>query len=146
MRTSMKMVPKAPNHHICLPSISIFQFYQDNPKGLRIVSQGNPNSTVLWLCLAHEATSTYDQIQSREVLSFIILCIYEPIWGPSIIHSSRLEVWPWKVDQSSHLTKLKITEIQLLMCLSNEDDPKRKTFLKNDMNKFHVHKKSILDL
>ena len=65
VKESMTMVHKAPNHHICLPSISICQFDQDKPKGLRIVSQGNPNSTVHWLCLAHEATSTYDQIQSR---------------------------------------------------------------------------------
>ena len=32
------------------------------------------------------------------------------------------------------------------MCLSNKDDPKSKTILKNHMNNFHVHKKSILIL
>ena len=111
MKASMTMVHKVPNHHLCLPSISIFQFDQDNPKGLKIVSQGNPNFTVLWLCLAHEATSTYDQIKSRKVLSFTILCIYEPMWGSLIIHSLRLEVWPWKIDQSSHLTRLSTIEI-----------------------------------
>ena len=51
-----------------------------NQRGLRLVSQGNLNSTVHWLCLAHEATSTYDQIQSREFLSsfyaYMSLCEY----------------------------------------------------------------------
>ena len=110
VKASMKMVQKGLNHHICLPSISICQFDQDKPKSLRIVSQGNPNSTVHWLCLAHEATSTYDQIKSREVISLIILFIYELMWLSSIIHSSRFEVWPWEVDQSSHLTNLRSTE------------------------------------
>ena len=64
----------------------------------------------------------------------------------SIINSSRFEVWTWEVDQSSHLTKLRITETQLLICLSKEDDPKRKTVLNNHMNNFHVHQKFIWSL
>ena len=68
------------------------------------------------------------------------------MWVSSIIHSSRFEVWTWEVDQSSHLTKLRSTETQRLMCLSNENDPKRKYFLTNHMNNFHVHKKSIWNL
>ncbi|KAI5384954.1 hypothetical protein KIW84_071807 [Lathyrus oleraceus] len=65
MKASMKVVHKALIHHICLPSISVHHFDQSKLKDLRIVSQGNPNSTVHQLCLAHEATSTHDQIQSR---------------------------------------------------------------------------------
>ena len=63
------------------------------------------------------------------------------MWVSTIIHSSRFEVWPWEVDQPSHLTKLRITEIQLLMCLPNEYCPKIKNVLKNHINNFHVHKK-----
>ena len=110
MKTSMVMVPKALIHQICLPSTSMHHSDQSKTKCLRFVLQKNPNSSVHWLCLAHEATSTYDKIQSREVISFIILCIYEPMWVFSIIHSSSLEVWTWEVDQSIHLTILKSTE------------------------------------
>ena len=46
MKASMTMVPKAPIHQICLPSISIHHFDQSKSKGLRFVPQRNPNSYV----------------------------------------------------------------------------------------------------
>ena len=46
MIASMVMVPKALIHQIFLPSISIHHFDQSKSKGLRLVPQGNPNSSV----------------------------------------------------------------------------------------------------
>ncbi|KAI5404843.1 hypothetical protein KIW84_051854 [Lathyrus oleraceus] len=65
MKAGMAMVPKALIHQICLPSISIHHFDQSKSRGLRFVSQGNPNSSDHQQCLAHEATSAHGQITSR---------------------------------------------------------------------------------
>ena len=46
MKASMEMVPKALIHQIFLPSISTHHYHQSKSKGLRLVSQGNPNSFV----------------------------------------------------------------------------------------------------
>jgi hypothetical protein len=68
MKANMAVVPKALIHQICLPSILIHHFDQSKSKGLRFVSQGNLNSSIHQLCLAHEAISTHGQMQEREAL------------------------------------------------------------------------------